>query len=238
MSILPTLRPRGGFVVAIVACLVACESPDAVTPATFTVTPKTVELRVGESVLLVATASEPLENDPIWTSPDTSRVVVDVLGRVAARAQGTADVVATATVGAQTLSDTARVSVISGCPSAPSIGGLFVTGTATLVRPDFVTGSIDVGWGGACSGTSTVQRVDLVVVDSLSIERTVAQATLPQPIPASWSAPRLTFNSAAKASSGLPLFPAGLYVLKVVWTFTNSAAGTSAAAIPIRIRNP
>jgi hypothetical protein len=222
----------------IALCLAACESPDAVTPSSLTVTPKTVEMRVGESALLVATASEPLENDPTWTSLDTARATVDALGRVVARAQGTAAIVATATVSTQTVTDTARISVIAGCPGSPSIAALFATGTSTLVRPDFVTAVVDVAWGGACTGTSTIQRVDLVVTDSLSVERSVAQAAVPQPIPAGWTTPKLTFNSTAKTASGASLFPAGSYVLKVVWTFTNPAAGTSAAAIPIRIRNP
>jgi hypothetical protein len=157
---------------------------------------------------------------------------------VLARAQGIANVVVSATVGAQVLSDTATVSVVSGCPSGPSIAGLFVAGTNTLVRPDAVTGVIDVAWGGACPGTSTVQRVDLIVADSMSIERTVSQTPAPQPIPAAWTPPRLTFNSAAKNASGAALYPPGPYLLKVVWVFANSSAGTRAAAIPIRIRNP
>lgn len=220
-----------------IAPLLACESPEGVTPAVFSVTPKNVEMRVGESALLVATATEPLESDPRWTSLDTTRANVDALGRVLARAQGAASIVVSATIGAQVVSDTATVSVISGCPSGPSIAGLFVSGTNTLVRPDAVTGVIDVAWGGACTGTSTVQRVDLVVTDSMSIERSVAQAAVPQPIPAAWVAPRLTFNSAAKNAAGTALFPSGPYLLKVVWTFASSSAGTTAAAIPIRIRN-
>ncbi len=234
----PRVRRRALAVVFVGGCLLGCESPEGITPANFGVTPKTVEMRVGESVLLVATASEPLDADPRWTSLDTTRATVDVLGRVVGRAVGLAHVVATATVGTQALTDTAAVSVIAGCPSGPSISALYASGTTTVVRPDIVIGSIDVAWGGVCPGTSTVQRVDLVVADSVSVERSVAQAAVPQPIPSGWVPPRLTFNSAAKSGTGAPLFPAGPYMLKIVWTFANPAAGSSAAAIPIRVRNP
>jgi hypothetical protein len=232
-------RMRSRVLIGVVcgASLMGCESSDAVDPASFSVTPKTVEMRVGESVLLVATASEPLEVDPQWTSLDPGSATVDALGRVLARAQGGTKVVATAAVGSQTLTDTATVSVITGCPTGPSISALYVSGATTLVRPDAVAGAIDVAWGGACAGTSTVQRVDLIVADSVS-ERSVAQTELPQPIPAGWSAPNLTFNSLARNAAGVALFPSGPYQLKIVWTFTNPAAGTSAAAIPIRVRNP
>ena len=234
-----TIRLRALILVMLSASLLAsCESPEAVATSSFNVTPKSVEMRVGESALLVATASEPLETDPKWTSSDTSRATVDALGRVLARAQGSVSVVVSAVVGTQTLTDSATVSVISGCPATPSIAALYVSGTTTLVRPDAVIGSVDVLWGGACSGTSSVARVDLVLADSISMERSVSQAAVPQPIPAGWVAPRLTFNSTAKTASGAPLFPSGPYQLRVVWTYANAAAGTSAAAIPIRVRNP
>ncbi len=225
-------RPAAIFALAVLAACDANTGPGG--SGSFTITPHTVVIQPGDTVVLAATTSEVLVSPIVWKSLNPGVATVDSLGRALGVAPGVDSIQIAASTEDADLADTSTVAVTTACPGSPFVSSVNLAGTSTPAHLESIAVAVDVTAGGLCPSSTTVQRLLLVISSQSGGEQVVASDTVPTPIPTRWR-PTLKFDPAAALPGGGKI-PPGDYTLSVVWTGTGG--GTAAAALPITIRTP
>lgn len=171
---------------------------------TFLIAPKSATMYVGDS-LQVSTLSSPTAGVSVeWSSTAQSIASVNANGRVAALSQGSARIIARATLGVQQRFDTLNVSVLNRPVAGISIGvsptslTLEVTKTGQLVGVVSGPAGVNTGiiWRSRASAIATVSNTGLVTgisvgsttVEALAVADTTKQVAVsitvvPAPVP-------------------------------------------------------
>lgn len=186
------------------------------------IAPTSAVLPIGSTVQLVAEAHSVSSTAFIWTSSDTTVASVAATNSsgqtalVSARRPGTVSIKATAFVD-PTQSASAVIAVFDpSSPAAPTVAVSSINELPANIPANlaFANGSLAVTFSSTWDGRRVSSAA--LIVHRTAGDTTVATVAAPASLPSTgrWTE-TLTWNTAARSSTGAPLFPNGSYSLFV-----------------------